>query len=167
MLGCITVIFFICWGPRVFYTILYEFIPDIFPQQTVLASVGYTLSLLFGMLTPIANPVFYGILNDPFKEVVRKRFPWLFVEMSFATICHRQRHSLSLSMPILPEGERQPLAAMNENQNGLGDRAPRCNREDRENFAGQKGNDNVIRLNNNIAANGVEGCDNVASETCV
>ena len=70
-------------------------------------------------------------------------------------------------MPILPEGERQPLAAMNENQNGLGDRAPRCNREDRENFAGQKGNDNVIRLNNNIAANGVEGCDNVASETCV
>jgi hypothetical protein len=26
-------------------------------ERTVIASVGYTLSLLFGMLTPIANPV--------------------------------------------------------------------------------------------------------------
>jgi hypothetical protein len=56
LLGCITTVFFVCWGPLVFYTILYEFLPEIFPQRSVMASVGYTLSLLFGMLTPIANP---------------------------------------------------------------------------------------------------------------
>jgi hypothetical protein len=30
------------------------------------------------MLTPIANPVFYGLLNDPFQEVMKAKFPWLF-----------------------------------------------------------------------------------------
>ena len=55
-MGCITTVFFVCWGPLVFYTILYEFLPEIFPQRSVMASVGYTLSLLIGMLTPIANP---------------------------------------------------------------------------------------------------------------
>jgi hypothetical protein len=57
LLGSITAVFFICWGPLIFYTILFEFKPEILPQRTVMASVGYTLSLLFGMLTPIANPV--------------------------------------------------------------------------------------------------------------
>jgi hypothetical protein len=79
-----------------------DFRPEIFPQQTVLASVGYTLSLLFGMMTPIANPVFYGVLNDPFKEVVRKKCPWLFVKVSsIRTILNLPRHSLSLGIQVL------------------------------------------------------------------
>ena len=98
----ITAVFFICWSPLVLYTILYEFMPEIFPQRTVLASVGYTLSLLIGMLTPIANPVFYGILNDPFKEVVHKKFPWLFSTTMEGTIVNLPRNSLSLSLPCVP-----------------------------------------------------------------
>ena len=94
--------FFVCWSPLVLYTILYEFVPEIFPQRTVLASVGYTLSLLFGMLTPITNPVFYGMLNDPFKEVVRKRFPWLFGITSSNTMVNVPRNSASFHLPGVP-----------------------------------------------------------------
>ena len=115
LLGCITAVFFICWGPLIFYTILYEFRPEIFPQRTVMASVGYTLSLLFGMLTPIANPIFYGILNDPFKEIVKKRFPWIFKKRSLRTILHLPRQSISLSLPVLPTTDRQQFV---DNENG-------------------------------------------------
>ena len=98
----ITAVFFICWSPLVLYTILYEFLPEIFPQRTVLASVGYTLSLLIGMLTPIANPVFYGILNDAFKEVVHKKFPWLFSTTMEGTIVNLPRNSSVVSQPCVP-----------------------------------------------------------------
>ena len=67
LLACITTVFFVCWGPLVFYTILYEFLPEIFPQRSVMASVGYTLSLLFGMLTPIANPGWFLITVEIFS----------------------------------------------------------------------------------------------------
>jgi hypothetical protein len=39
LLGCITAVFFICWGPLVLYTILYEFTPEIFPQRTVMVPI--------------------------------------------------------------------------------------------------------------------------------
>jgi cytochrome c biogenesis factor len=78
LLGCITAIFFVCWGPLVLYSLLYEFVPEIFPERSVIVSVGYTLSLLFGMLTPIANPVLYGLLNDSFKEVACTKLSFMF-----------------------------------------------------------------------------------------
>jgi hypothetical protein len=106
LLGCITAVFFVCWGPLIFYTILFEFRPDILPAQTVMASVGYTLSLLFGMLTPIANPVFYGLLNDPFKEVMRAKFPWLFCVRSNSVIGNLTMQSLALTLPAMPKRNR-------------------------------------------------------------
>jgi hypothetical protein len=78
LLGCITAIFFVCWGPLVLYSLLYEFVPEIFPERSVIVSVGYTLSLLFGMVTPIANPVLYGLLNDSFKEVILNKISSVF-----------------------------------------------------------------------------------------
>ena len=56
-------------------------------ERSVIVSVGYTLSLLFGMLTPIANPVLYGLLNDSFKEVICKMFSciyrWVIFTLNF------------------------------------------------------------------------------------
>ncbi len=124
LLGCITAVFFICWGPLVLYTILYEFTPHIFPQQTVLASVGYTLSLLFGMLTPIANPVFYGILNDPFQEVVRKRFPCLFVPRSWKTILHWPGQQNQQALSDLIGMDQQHLVIQENGQEVVTARSP-------------------------------------------
>ena len=59
------------------------------------------------MLTPIANPIFYGILNDPFKEIVKKRFPWIFKKRSLRTILHLPRQSISLSLPVLPTTDNE------------------------------------------------------------
>ena len=71
LLGSITAVFFICWGPLIFYTILFEFKPEVLPERTVIASVGYTLSLLFGMLTPIANPVSIAPMSYYTKKLDR------------------------------------------------------------------------------------------------
>ena len=117
LLGCITAVFFICWGPLIFYTILYEFLPEILPQQTVMASVGYTLSLLFGMLTPIANPMFYGLLNDPFREVMKDKFPWLFCTGSNTVIRNLTIQSLALSLPAIPKWKRHRVTLDESKQN--------------------------------------------------
>ena len=115
LLGCITAVFFICWGPLIFYTILFEFRPDILPEQTVMASVGYTLSLLFGLLTPIANPVFYGLLNDPFKEVMRAKFPWLFCVRSNSAIGNLTVQSLAFTLPAIQKRNRFKIS-VDQNQ---------------------------------------------------
>ena len=104
LLACITAVFFICWGPLVFYIMLFEFTPEILPERTVMASVGYTLSLLFGMLTPIANPLFYGILNDGFREVLKEKFPWMFPSRS--VIGNLTIQSLALGLPAIPKFSR-------------------------------------------------------------
>ena len=121
------------------------------------------------MLTPIANPVFYGILNDPFKEIVRKRFPWIFKKLSIKTILHFPRQSISLSLPVLPRTERQQLV---DNENGFSIRLSRSecpmvvlsdenfiqNREDdidgRENH-----HSDVLLSNNNKENNGEENVE--------
>jgi hypothetical protein len=71
-----------------------------------MASVGYTLSLLFGMLTPIANPMFYGLLNDPFREVMKDKYPWLFCARSNTAIRNLTIQSLALSLPAIPKWNR-------------------------------------------------------------
>jgi hypothetical protein len=167
LLGCITAVFFICWGPLVLYTILYEFTPEIFPQQTVLASVGYTLSLLFGMLTPIANPVFYGILNDPFQEVVRKRFPWLFVKRSWETILCWPRQQIQHSLPDAPGMDLQQLVIDDNIIEDFGGRT--TNGEHNlamENSPDELPNRSQARMNNN-ETDLVENKNKVLSETSV
>ena len=116
LLGCITAVFFICWGPLEFYVILFEFKPSILPERTSGASVGYTLSLLVGLLTPIANPLFYGLLNDSFQEVMKEKCPWMF--SSSSVIGNLTIQSLALSLPAMPKWNRIKVTIDENNHQG-------------------------------------------------
>ncbi len=74
LLASITIVFFVCWAPLVIFSLIYDFGRHLLPERAVMASFAYTLSLLSGMLTPIINPVLYSLLNESFREIVRKKF---------------------------------------------------------------------------------------------
>lgn len=79
-----------------------------------MVSVGYTLSLLFGMLTPIANPLFYGLFNDPFKDVIKNNFPRAFKALKLL-------NSLKTSIVV-----HQPAEAQNVESNSTSVNDGRC-----------------------------------------
>ena len=81
LLASITIVFFVCWSPLVIFCFIYDFAKHLIPTRPSMAQYTYTLTLLFGMLTPIANPILYSCLNENFRQAVKKKFLlkcWMF-----------------------------------------------------------------------------------------
>lgn len=71
LMASITITFFCCWTPLVVYCFIYDFFRGLLPQRDSYAMVGYTLSLLFGLGSSVANPILYTLLNDNFKAALK------------------------------------------------------------------------------------------------
>ncbi len=68
-LALITAVFFLGWAPLVLYSVVFDFFrEELLPRRQSLLYVGYALSLAFGMVTTIANPILYTSLNEGFRE---------------------------------------------------------------------------------------------------
>ena len=67
-LALITAVFFLGWAPLVLYSVLFDFFRGLLPDRHSMAYVGYAVTLAFGMLTTIANPILYTSLNEGFRE---------------------------------------------------------------------------------------------------
>jgi len=57
----------------VIFTFIYDFANHILPQKQVMQQFAYSITLLFGMLTPIANPILYSWLNESFRSAFREK----------------------------------------------------------------------------------------------
>ena len=74
LLACITIVFFVCWAPMVIFCFIYDFANHLIPKRGSVAQFTYDLTLLFGMLTPIANPILYSLLNENFRDVAKQKY---------------------------------------------------------------------------------------------
>ena len=73
LLASITVIFFVAWSPMVIFTFIYDFANHILPEKSAMHQFAYAITLLFGMLTPIANPILYSWLNENFRMAFHEK----------------------------------------------------------------------------------------------
>eukprot|EP00095_Tigriopus_kingsejongensis_P000824 maker-scaffold63_size435493-snap-gene-1.12 protein:Tk00824 transcript:maker-scaffold63_size435493-snap-gene-1.12-mRNA-1 annotation:"hypothetical protein TRIADDRAFT_4556" len=71
LMASITITFFCCWTPLVLYCFIYDFHRQLLPQRDSYAMVGYTISLLFGLGSSVANPILYTLLNDNFQGALK------------------------------------------------------------------------------------------------
>ena len=71
LLASITIIFFVGWSPMVIFSFIYDFASHLLPEKTAMQQFAYAITLLFGMLTPIANPILYSLLNENFQSAIR------------------------------------------------------------------------------------------------
>ena len=86
LLACMTIVFFVCWAPMVIFCFIYDFANHLIPQRGSLAQFTYALNLLFGMLTPIANPILYSLLNESFRDVAKQKYSF-FAFLSHKGLC--------------------------------------------------------------------------------
>ena len=75
-LALITILFFLSWTPLVLYSVLFDFFRHFLPERHSMASVGYAFSLLFGLTTPMANPILYTSLNESFRTTLAAKWWW-------------------------------------------------------------------------------------------
>ena len=57
----------------VIFTFIYDFAHHILPDTTAMHRFAYNITLLFGLLTPIANPILYSWLNENFRSAFREK----------------------------------------------------------------------------------------------
>ena len=73
LLASITVIFFVARSPMVIFTFIYDFAKQLLPKKFAMHQFAYAITLLFGMLTPIANPILYSWLNENFRMAFHEK----------------------------------------------------------------------------------------------
>ena len=56
----------------VLFSFIYE-MTDIIDKNTTGAQFGYSISLLFGMLTPSLNPILYSLFNENVKKHLQEK----------------------------------------------------------------------------------------------
>ena len=71
----------------VIFCFIYDFANHLIPQRVSVAQFTYDLTQLFGMLTSIANPILYSLLNESFRDVAKEKYlPRCVVKKSEADI---------------------------------------------------------------------------------
>ena len=71
LMAGITITFFTCWTPYVVFNYIYDFRKSLLDGwRKSLVELAYALCLLCGLLTSLANPVLYSVLNEGFRQAV-------------------------------------------------------------------------------------------------
>lgn len=57
----------------VIFCFIHDLANHLLPEKIAMQQFAYAIALLFGMLTPIANPILYSLLNESFRSAVSEK----------------------------------------------------------------------------------------------
>ncbi|TRY72733.1 hypothetical protein TCAL_11189 [Tigriopus californicus] len=106
-LAFITIFFFLSWTPSVLYSVFHDFFRQLLPERHSMPSVGYAFSLIFGLMSSIANPILYTSLNESFRDALR--------DSQFSRWVSVRRSSQKLQNRRSQMGEYDPETTKNNN----------------------------------------------------
>ena len=110
LLASITIVFFVCWAPMVIFSFVYE-MGNIYEPNDVAAQFCYAITMLFGMLTPILNPILYSMFNENVRKKLDEKCPgfWIFGSRKKQDSSTEDENELA----TMPNTSSQPLKKEN------------------------------------------------------